>query len=207
MKTYNKNCIICNKEFTGVWKRKLCENPECKKQNVRNTSKRIQKNRSLDERIKHSERCRKWRIKTRYKAPRRLGLKVKKEKTLDQRIMGNLEGRVHMATKRQNTKKTKKVIDLLGCSLEEFKDYLEKKFQIGMVWQNYTTYGWHIDHIKPCIAFNLKDPKQQEECFHYTNLQPLWWWENISKNEYISHLKRPIEFKTISPSSNIPCRV
>ncbi len=185
MKTYSKNCIICNKEFTGVWKRKLCDNQECKKQNVRNNSKRIQKNRNLEERKKHAEICRNWRIKTNYKKPRKINTKLKNEKTLEQRIMRNLEGRVHLATKRQNTKKIKKVLDLLGCSLDVFKDYLETKFQIGMVWENYTTYGWHIDHIKPCIEFNLKDPKQQQECFHYTNLQPLWWWENLSKGAKI----------------------
>ena len=54
MKTYSKNCIICNKEFTGVWKRKLCENQECKKQNVKNISKRIQQNRTLEERDKEA---------------------------------------------------------------------------------------------------------------------------------------------------------
>jgi len=187
----DKNCKICGKSFVPTtFRNKLCSE-ECKKQNMRDNSKRIQKNRNLEERKKHAQICKKWRERTNYKKPRKIGIKIKKEKTLDQRIMGNLEGRVHMATKRQNTKKIKKVIDLLGCSLEEFKDYLEKKFKIGMVWQNYTTYGWHIDHIKPCISFNLKDPIEQDKCFHYTNLQPLWWWENLSKNELISHLKRP----------------
>ena len=43
-------------------------------------------------------------------------------------------------------------------------------------------YGeWHVDHIKPCASFDLTDPKQQEICFHYTNLQPLWAIDNIKK--------------------------
>jgi len=44
---------------------------------------------------------------------------------------------------------------------------------------------WHIDHIIPCASFNLKDPKQQTKCFHYTNLQPLWAKENLSKGAKI----------------------
>lgn len=50
-----------------------------------------------------------------------------------------------------------------------------------MTWENYGVHGWHIDHIRPCKSFDLTDPEQQKECFHYTNLQPLWWWENLEK--------------------------
>ena len=42
---------------------------------------------------------------------------------------------------------------------------------------------WHIDHIKPCAAFDLTDPKQQKECFNYKNLQPLWAQDNIKKSD------------------------
>lgn len=42
---------------------------------------------------------------------------------------------------------------------------------------------WNIDHIKPCTKFDLSDPKQQEICFNYKNLQPLWAVDNIRKGE------------------------
>jgi len=42
-----------------------------------------------------------------------------------------------------------------------------------MTWDNYGSL-WHIDHIKPCASYDLADPLQQAECFHYTNLQPLF---------------------------------
>jgi len=38
-----------------------------------------------------------------------------------------------------------------------------------------------VDHIKACSKFDLTDPAQQGECFHYTNLQPLWALDNIKK--------------------------
>jgi hypothetical protein len=49
---------------------------------------------------------------------------------------------------------------------------------------SFDNYGeWEIDHIRPCSSFDLSDPKQQEECFHYTNLQPLWKHDNRLKSD------------------------
>ena len=74
-------------------------------------------------------------------------------------------------------------LELLGCSAEEFKQYLERQFKEGMTWENYGRKGWHIDHIKPCASFNLLLEEEQEKCFHYTNLQPLWAEENLKKGK------------------------
>lgn len=80
----------------------------------------------------------------------------------------------------------------LGCSIEDLKKYLEKKFYNRkssgekMTWENYGVYGWHIDHIKPLSAFDLTDRKQFLEACHYTNLQPLWAEDNLSKSNKIS---------------------
>ncbi|GAI33061.1 unnamed protein product, partial [marine sediment metagenome] len=62
------------------------------------------------------------------------------------------------------------------------KKHLEKRFVKGMSWKNYGK--WHIDHIKPCATFNLSEKKEQRKCFHYSNLQPLWAKENLSKNKF-----------------------
>jgi hypothetical protein len=51
-----------------------------------------------------------------------------------------------------------------------------------MSWDNYGRKGWHIDHIIPCDLFDLTDYKQQKQCFHYTNTQPLWWDDNLKKH-------------------------
>jgi hypothetical protein len=66
-------------------------------------------------------------------------------------------------------KKSKRSKELLGCSVDYLKNYLSCKFENGMTWENYGE--WHIDHIKPCSSFDFSDPKQQEQCFHYSNLQ------------------------------------
>lgn len=62
-----------------------------------------------------------------------------------------------------------------------FKVYLESLFQPGMVWENYGNDGWHIDHVRPLSSFDLLDPVQFSQACHYTNLQPLWAKDNLSK--------------------------
>ena len=62
----------------------------------------------------------------------------------------------------------------------EYK-HLESQFKVGMTWDNYGE--WHIDHIKPLAAFDIKDPAQVAEASHYTNLQPLWAMENFTKSK------------------------
>ena len=57
--------------------------------------------------------------------------------------------------------------------------YLDAKFTDGMSWENHGE--WHIDHILPCASFNLLIEDEQRKCFHYTNLQPLWAKDNLSK--------------------------
>lgn len=79
--------------------------------------------------------------------------------------------------------KSHKTKELLGCSIEELRVYLESKFQPGMSWNNWTKDGWHIDHIKPLASFDLTDPQQLKEACHYTNLQPLWAEENLRKGD------------------------
>lgn len=79
--------------------------------------------------------------------------------------------------------KTKKITAMIGCTMDDLKLYLETNMDYGMNWSNHGLRGWHIDHIKPCAAFNLNDPIQMAECFHYTNLQPLWWQDNLAKKD------------------------
>lgn len=108
---------------------------------------------------------------------------IKKITKLHKKLIKNLRARINMALKgRSKSQKTK---NLLGCNIEYLKKHLESQFKDGMTWDNYGVKGWHVDHINPCSLFNLADPQQQKECFHYTNLQPLWAEENLKKsNKY-----------------------
>lgn len=99
----------------------------------------------------------------------------------------NLRNRLRLAIISANAIKSDSSYELLGCTNEELKIYLEALFKEGMTWDNYGRKGWHIDHIIPCCSFDLTQPEQQRKCFHYTNLQPLWWYENCKKGGKITH--------------------
>lgn len=90
------------------------------------------------------------------------------------RIALRCRTRIRRALK--NIPKTNKTQDLIGCSWQELVNHLENTKVPG---KDYT--NAHIDHIKPCASFDLTDPEQQKECFHYTNLQFLPAIENLQK--------------------------
>jgi hypothetical protein len=97
------------------------------------------------------------------------------------RIATSLRTYVRKKLVAQGAGKNTKTCHLIGCSFQQLRRYLEAKFLHGMSWTNYGVKGWHIDHIRPCASFDLTDAAQQAECFHYTNLQPLWAHQNWSK--------------------------
>jgi len=107
-------------------------------------------------------------------------MKNRRHTNINFKLLGNLRGRVWCALK--GICKSKKTIELLGCSLSRLKSHLQSNFKLGMTWKNYGK--WHVDHIRPCIKFNLTKKSEQRKCFHYTNLQPLWAEDNFIKNKY-----------------------
>jgi hypothetical protein len=96
-------------------------------------------------------------------------------------ILGN---RLNEVLKKDKTYKDSNIVQLLDCSLEEVKLYLENQFKEGMSWVNHGSY-WEVDHIIPCDSFNMQDVEQQKICFHYTNLQPLTITQNRKKSNKI----------------------
>jgi hypothetical protein len=105
----------------------------------------------------------------------------RKQRDPEYKILVNLRRRMNSAIKNGSGFKCGSSKELLGGELEVIKEHLESQFTNGMSWDNYGYDGWHIDHIKPCSSFNMSDPVQQRECFHYTNLQPLWKRDNLIK--------------------------
>lgn len=122
-----------------------------------------------------------WRKDNRKKLNDNYLIYEKNRKLIDPqfKLIKTLRSRLGTAVRRQNSSKNNNTIDLLGCSVSFLKEYLQTKFKEGMTWENHGE--WHIDHIRPCASFNLLDEEEQKKCFHYTNLQPLWASENLSK--------------------------
>jgi hypothetical protein len=112
-------------------------------------------------------------------AARRKNLQKRRDEDSQYRMKMALHVRLYDAVKRQKGIKSSKTLELLGCTVEDLRLFLETEFVEGMTWENYGQ--WHIDHTRPCASFNLEDPEEQKKCFHWTNLQPLWAQDNMRK--------------------------
>jgi hypothetical protein len=79
---------------------------------------------------------------------------------------------------------------LVGYSLEDLKNHLEKHFSPGMTWKNYGE--WHVDHKIPRSVFNFTSVNDLDfrRCWALKNLQPLWAKDNIAK---LNRLKGPFQ--------------
>ena len=157
LKKYNSVYYHTNKNKTKVWR----EVNKDKIKSYKNEWRKLNKDKIKN----YHKRYRNNRLKT----------------NIQYKLSCNLRSRLRIAINK-NYKSGSAVRDL-GCTVTELKTYLESKFQSGMNWDNYGYYGWHIDHIKPLANFDLTNRQQFLEACHYTNLQPMWAKDNLSKGK------------------------
>ena len=93
------------------------------------------------------------------------------------RLSHNLRTRTSLAFRNKGYSKNTKTQDMLGVEWEVVKMHIERQFKNGMTWSNYGE--WHIDHIIPLASANTEE--ELINLCRYTNLQPLWAEENMSK--------------------------
>ncbi len=108
--------------------------------------------------------------------------KYRIEKNPILKVANYLRGRLYQSLKTKSWRKTSKFSEYIGCSLEELRSHLESQFKPGMTWENHGQ--WHIDHIYPLSL--AKNQEHLIELSHYTNLQPLWAKENLSKSNRVT---------------------
>lgn len=80
--------------------------------------------------------------------------------------------------------KNNKFKNYIGCDIEFLKSYIEAKFTEGMSWEVFFQGKIHIDHIIPLSSANTEE--ELYKLCHYTNLQPLWALDNLSKSDKIT---------------------
>jgi hypothetical protein len=165
------------------------QNNKTNKYKKRETDKKYRENN-----INHIRQLKKnWATlnKEKVKVKRRIYKKNRLKNDIQFRILENLRRRInHVIVSGYKSDNTK---NLIGCTIESLFVHIENSFyectvdydniQKGtkMTWENYGQFGWHIDHIIPCTNFDLSKEEDQRKCFHYSNLQPMWWFENIKK--------------------------
>lgn len=118
----------------------------------------------------------KWRDDNKLK----ISESIKERKKTDPvyKLIDSIRTLIWISIKRMNFDKSKKTEIILGCSFEEFIKHIESQFKEGMTWQNHGE--WHLDHKTPISWASTIE--EVYELNHYTNFQPLWAFENLSKN-------------------------
>lgn len=211
-KKQNKQWRLDNREkliekYKRTYIKKIKENicPRCKmERNIHNTGTDRRRKNGLQTYCKKC--CREYRIKTDYdklyhfKNREKLNAKNRKYQSENKdkirkyinnkhktnwnfRISKNLRNRTYLAF--IGFCKSQSIMDLIGCTIEELWVKLELQFKPGMTKENYGENGWDIDHKIPISFFNLSDPVEQKQCFHYWNLQPMWHKDNLIKGNSI----------------------
>lgn len=135
------------------------------------------------------QKIKQWKIDNKDKV-------IKMRNKVENKIKRNIRVRLKVIIEKIKQNKINDIIinESTGCTTEELKQHFESLFKPGMSWNNYgggdyTKQHWHIDHIIPvskCIDWDapideIKRQLRQININHYTNLQPLWWQENIKK--------------------------
>jgi hypothetical protein len=160
----NKRCVVClkaqSKKFIKAWKRK---NKDVINEQRHNDEFRAK----AAAYMRTPERCNKRRARDR----------VRYKTDIQYAIRARLRSRLKTYLKNHGIRKTDRTFDLIGCSVGFLVKHLERQFLPGMSWDNASL--WHIDHKQPIASFDLTDSEQQRACFHYSNLQPLWWHINL----------------------------
>jgi hypothetical protein len=99
------------------------------------------------------------------------------------RVKQRLCARIKSALKECSMRKNNKTYEYIGCSYDTLKQWIEFQFQEEMSWDNMGL--WHIDHVTPCVSFDLTNSEDLAKCFSWKNLRPCWAEENMSKGSKI----------------------
>lgn len=117
------------------------------------------------------------------------------------KLRGNVSNLIKEQVRRGTGKsKNSKTLEILGCTISDFKLHIESQFLNWMSWENYgnctsNTYNcsWQLDHIIPSSS-----AKTEEDVYllnHWSNFQPLCSKINRDiKRNYIAAVTN-LEFK------------
>lgn len=193
------NCAFCKKEFNSEqYNKKYCSS-YCQKKNWNTFNKKrklelqkIWRQKNPDSVSKdtssltHLIAVSKWKSNNKDKVRKYNNFyrKIRCSNDIDFKIRCNIRSRLSKAVK-NNQKSGSAILDL-GCSMQEFKQYLESKFEPWMNWDNYGSYDssrdtWQIDHIEALANFDLTDKDSFIKACNYKNMQPLLTSKNMSK--------------------------
>lgn len=99
------------------------------------------------------------------------------------RLKQNARSRFHKVMKKvKAVQLTDSFNVFIGCSSSFLRQHIERQFEPWMTWDNYGI-TWQVDHKKPLNHFDLFDPVQARQAFHFSNLKPVSKEYNASKQD------------------------
>jgi len=182
---YRSQCITCENEYKEANKDKQREysknrvyNPISKRNYyLENKESILLQRKSTYENNKESKLEYQKEYQRKNKDKRNTYLSERRQNDPLFRLITNVRNLIYNSFYYNGYSKNSKTEELLGCSFEELKEYLESKFEPWMNWDNrglYSgefNYGWDIDHVIPLSSVDKED--EIIKLNHYTNLQPL----------------------------------
>jgi len=179
-KQYDKNYRDENREIIKEKKRKYyIDNIEYFKQKNEDIRKNLDKSKKSEYQKKYYNSP---SVKNKIKNYR----KEKEKSDPLYKLKVSIRKRISSSFKNIDIKKNSKTESIIGCSFEFFRNYLECLFRDGMTWENHGK--WHLDHIIPIsLAMNEEELIKLN---HYSNFQPLWKEENLSKGNRIIEISQ-----------------
>jgi hypothetical protein len=188
---YTNVCKKCNNSsgkenrMKRYWINKEKENKESKNWYQNNREEKIKKSLQWNMDNHDKVKINKEKYKPTYNKCR-----VERRKTdVIYKLKDRISGLIRNSFQKTNFKKRSKSEEILGCTVIEFRLYIEAKFETWMTWHNHGIYNpdgartWNLDHIRPVSL-----AKTEEELIalnHYTNFRPLCSLENILKGDKI----------------------
>jgi hypothetical protein len=180
---YCNMCVLCVKEIQKIKSKIYYDNNKdrynemSKLWTLNNRERKQELNKKRKEKKEKYSISKKLWIKNNPEKIKEMNIKRNKNMNSLQKLKNNMRNSIRLYIQREGFIKKSKTESILGCSFNDFKLYLESKFEIWMTWENYGkfngefSYGWDIDHIIP-----LSSASTEEEIIslnHYSNLQPL----------------------------------
>ena len=170
-----------NRETINARRRELHRlNPQIKREQQKKW-REINKNKVKDYAKKSYIKNKKWRLlrmkfyNEKNRDKRRIYIrqykKLRMQTDLNFYFRETIASCVRSAIKNGGGHKAHRTKELIGCHLNFLLYWIELQFTPEMNWDNYGIV-WQIDHIKPASQFDLKQPDQQLECSHFSNLRP-----------------------------------
>jgi len=164
---YNNHCIICFKQIVKKYRKTNTKSNDFYKNNKQ----------------WHKE----WYKRNKEKIKRKRTLYINSKRKSDSlfKFKEDVKTRIRMSFNNKSIRKDSNTKDILGCSIKEFKEYIESKFEFWMNWDNRgnpkdgileLNKSWDLDHIIP-----LSTAKTKEDIIrlnHYTNFQPMCSYTN-----------------------------